>query len=102
MTSEVKAKNRLEGWAVRPALALVGFDGGHEIVGWDDLTVEGGNAFIEGDELRLPGRERGRFVKALVRGVSTGQLPVPAEETGIDVVLRRSGPLLDATSGRSS
>jgi hypothetical protein len=97
VTFEVKAKNRPEGWAVQPALALVGLDGGHEFVGWESLAVDAGNAELDGGELRLPGRERGRFVKAIVRGVTIRNLPIPAEETGIEIVLRRSGPLLDGT-----
>ncbi|MCO7191824.1 hypothetical protein [Pseudonocardia sp. McavD-2-B] len=96
---EVKARNRAEGWSMRPRLALAGFDGGLDTVDWASLdVVDGGGEIVDG-ELRLAGKDRGRFVKVVLRGRSTAELPIPAEESGVDVVLRGTGPLVDGEEG---
>lgn len=99
---EVRARNRPDGWAMRPRLALAGFDGGLDTVDWSSLAVVGGDGEIVDGELRIMGKERGRFVKSTLRGRSTADLPIPAEESGVDVVLRGSGPLTAAEEEVSS
>lgn len=97
VTFEVKAKNRPEGWSMRPALALVGLDGTRQVVAWESMECQTYAAVIDDGTLHIPEADRGRFVKILVSGASSATLPVPAEEVGIDVLLRDAGPLV--TSG---
>lgn len=89
----VRAQNRDEGWAVVPELALVGLDGSRRHVAWDGplevLSREGGAA---DGRVFLPAKANARVVKTLVRGVSTADLPIPAEESAVEVVLGALGP----------
>lgn len=94
VTFEVRAKNRDAGWAVQPALALVGFDGGHDLVEWESLTCMSSGARLVDGTLEIAPAPRGRFVKVTVQGRSIRDLPIPAEESAVEVVLRGTGPLL--------
>jgi hypothetical protein len=93
----VRAKNRPQGWSMRPALAFVGLDGRRDVVGWDALVVEDGAAELTDGSLQVAGTPRGRFVKVVLRGVSSRDLPIPAEEAAIEVLLQKPGPLTSDT-----
>ncbi|GAA3947490.1 hypothetical protein Aau02nite_61440 [Amorphoplanes auranticolor] len=95
----VRAKNRSEGWAVRPALAFVGLDGRRNTVDWAVLEVDEGGGSLEEGILRMPGTPRGRYIKVALHGVSSGDLPIPAEESAIDVLLQGTTQLVQAQTG---
>jgi hypothetical protein len=90
---DVRARNRPEGWTLTPALAMVGLDGGRELVGWESIDVADGAGAVVDGALLLPPTERGRFLKATMHAVSTGDLPIPADEAAVEVVLRYIGPM---------
>lgn len=91
---EVRAKNRLEGWTLRPELALVGFDGTRHVIAWESPPeLESGNGTVVDGTLRLESAPRGRLLRATVRGISTDALPLPAEESAVEIVVRHIGPL---------
>lgn len=86
LTFRIKARNQPGGWALSPALYFIGLDGrGHEVA-WDDLNSD--DAKVEDGTVLLEPRERGRFVQAVVTGVSTADLPIPAADAAVDVQLR--------------
>jgi hypothetical protein len=89
----VRAKNRSQGWDMRPTLAFVGLDGKRDLIAWDSLIVEEGPGIVADGSLRIEATTRGRFNKVLLRGVSSRDLPIPAEEAGVEVVLQKTGPL---------
>lgn len=86
---EIRARNRTEGWAVEPRLALVGLDGGHQDIRWEHLEVAAPGE-RSGMTVVLNGKPRGRLLKATVRGVSTTSLPIPATESAVDVRVARA------------
>jgi hypothetical protein len=91
---DIRAKNVPNGWTMRPALAFVGLDGKRALVDWESpLELEDGVGEIIDGSLQLRPVARKRFLKATVSGVSTRDLPIPAEEAAIEVVLRKTGPL---------
>lgn len=90
---DVRAKNRPDGWTVTPALALVGLDGKRDAVGWDSLEITDGDGSIVDGVLHLRPTPHGRFVKVRVRAVSSRDLPIPAGEAAVEIVLRDMGPL---------
>lgn len=88
VTFEITARNRKEGWRLEPELRFVGLDGRGQRVDWASLQAVGGSAELDGHQrVTLLGRERGRKVSATFRGMSVADLPIPAEEAAIDVVL---------------
>lgn len=93
VTFEVRARNRAAGWSMRPTLALVGLDGANQLVAWEQLESLTGDASVVDGVLRVPQMGRGRSTTVRLRAVSTAEMPVPAGETGVDVVLRETGPL---------
>ena len=97
VTFEVRARNRPEGWRLRPRLAFVGLDGSHQLVAWESLECLTTSASLAEDVLGVPPLERGRFIKVTLSGVSAADLPIPADEAGVEVVLREAGPLLAET-----
>ncbi|MFC5136991.1 hypothetical protein ACFPK1_01990 [Actinomycetospora rhizophila] len=96
ITFEVRARNRAEGWSMRPSLALVGLDGSHQLVPWEHLESLTTDASVADGILQVPRIGRGRSTTVRLRASSTRELLVPAGETGIDVVLRETGPLATA------
>ena len=86
----MRAKNTDEGWSGKPILTLVGLDGSHQAVQWEDLEAVDGCSVIDG-RVQIPSVPRRRFVTATVRGVSTDRLPIPAGESAIEVVVRDPG-----------
>ncbi|GIF43024.1 hypothetical protein [Actinoplanes xinjiangensis] len=90
----VRAKNRPQGWHLRPVLAFVGLDGRRAVVDWDSLLVEDGAGRLVDGGLRIEATPRGRFAKVTLHGRSTGDLPIPAEEAAVEVILQKPGPLL--------
>lgn len=89
---QIKARNRPEGWSVEPTLHFFGLDGNSTIVDWQSLEPVSGCSKQDGLILLAP-TEKGRFLKATVRAISIAELPIPAEESAIDVLLRVHGPL---------
>jgi hypothetical protein len=85
----IRAQNRPGGWSMRPKFALVGLDGSLSTVEWagplEALSTEGTTA---GTTVVLPHKPSARVVKVRVRGVSARDLPIPADESAVDVVLR--------------
>lgn len=89
----VRAQNRPAGWSVRPVLTLAGLDGGRTEVDWlDELEILDGDGEVDGDVIVLRPKARARVVKCRLRGSSVEELPVPAAEAGVEVVLRGSTP----------
>lgn len=90
---DVRAKNHPKGWSMRPALAFVGLDGRRTVVGWESpLQLEKGAGHVTSDgSLHLEHTPRGRYVKATLFGTSTRDLPIPAEEAAVEVLLRSTG-----------
>lgn len=89
----IRAQNRPEGWSFVPELVLVGLDGGRVPVRWDvPLEVMSPQGWTDGSRVVLPAVQRARVVKVLLRGVSTADLPVPAAEAVVEVVIRSLGP----------
>ncbi|WP_370181628.1 hypothetical protein [Rhodococcus wratislaviensis] len=86
LTFRVKARNEPGGWALSPALYFIGLDGGGQEVAWDSLRSD--DARIEDGAVLLEAKEKGRFVQATVTGVSVADLPIPAEDSAVDVQLR--------------
>ena len=99
VTFEVRARNRAEGWRLRPRLAFVGLDGSHQLVAWESLKCLSTSATLTDGVLEVPPLDRGRFAKVTLSGVSAADLPIPAEEAAAEVVLREAGPLLAAVGG---
>lgn len=104
LSFDVRAKNRIEGWAVVPRLAFVGLDGGHVDVAWHTFEVDDG---VEVDDNRgaviLRGKPRGRILSATVRATSVRELPIPASESAIDVrVAQADVAPAPATGGEQS
>jgi hypothetical protein len=82
---EVQAKNRPEGWAFSPTLVLMGLDGKQPIK-WDrPLEALEGCTTKDGRVLLQP-TTRSRRLTARFRGVSTAELPIPAELSVVDIV----------------
>jgi hypothetical protein len=81
---EIRAKNRPEGWAVVPKLSFIGLDGGHTDVAWDRLEVDGDHPLLDGTVVLTP-KARGRVLSANIHAVSTVNLPIPPEESAIEV-----------------
>lgn len=84
---EVRAKNRDEGWCIEPTLTFVGLDGAHVGVEWDRFEVEDSEPGAPAHAVVLRARPRGRILKAIVRATSTLELPIPARESAIEVVV---------------
>jgi hypothetical protein len=89
VTFEITARNQHAGWLIEPHLRFVGLDGKGYRIPWDQpLTVVSGGTPI-GDSVYIPPADRGRKVSAVVRGLSSDKLPIPADEAAIDVVIGR-------------
>jgi hypothetical protein len=100
LTFEIAARNQRDGWLLEPHLRFVGLDGKGTQVAWESLTViAGGEA--HGRAVRIPEASRGRKVKAVVHGVSTDALPIPAHEAAVDVVIGRVHTTTHERSGGS-
>jgi hypothetical protein len=99
VTFQLTARNRSEGYLIQPQLRFIGLDGGGTPVAWDSLAVVSGGALM-GDMVHVPGTPKGRKLTAVVHGVSTTALPIPASEAAIDVVVVRftGGPDEEATA----
>ena len=95
VTFEITARNRAEGWAVAPLLKFVGLDNKGTPIDWDRLSVESGDAVAVGSTVTLRPSPRSRKLRAVVRGVSTGNLPIPAHEAAVDVVVGSAGDAVD-------
>jgi hypothetical protein len=87
VTFEISARNQKDGWLLEPRLQFVGLDGRGRNVAWESLRVISGGRDSDGYAVRIPEASRARKVKAVVRGVSTNSLPIPADEAAIDVVI---------------
>ncbi|MFC0681777.1 hypothetical protein ACFFGH_28430 [Lysobacter korlensis] len=83
---EIQAKNRPEGWNLSPALVVVGLDGSRTAVQWEGPLESVEGCSVSGSTVTIPASDRGRKVKARFRGVSTADLPIPADLTAIDIV----------------
>ena len=88
VTFEVTARNRPQGYDVDPALRFVGLDGRATPIAWATLEVVSGGT-SQGDTVHLEGTPRGRKIKTVVRGRSVTDLPIPAAEAAVDVVITR-------------
>ncbi|MCV7281683.1 hypothetical protein H7J88_18795 [Mycolicibacterium flavescens] len=86
---EIRARNRPEGWSVEPRLALVGLDGGHQDIAWEQLDADP-PAEQFGMTVVLLHKPRGRLLTTTVRGVSTTTLPIPAAESAVDIRIGRA------------
>jgi hypothetical protein len=97
VTFEISARNQPEGWLLEPHLRFVGLDGTGTRVDWSKLEVITGGELVKGDGVRIPNAGTRRKVSAVVRGTSISELPIPAEEAAIDVVvgIRDPGDLAD-------
>ena len=96
VTFQVTARNREGGWAMRPRLALVGLDAAHQIVPWDGKLIAVSGGSVDGERVLLPHAPRRRKVEGVFRGVSGSELPIPATEAGIEVLVRdleHAGPI---------
>jgi hypothetical protein len=92
VTFEIVARNQPTGWLIEPHLRFLGLDGRGHTVPWEEpLTVVSGGE-MHGTTVRIPASERGRKLKAVIRGLSTDDLPIPAREAAIDVVVGRIHP----------
>ena len=88
VTFEITARNRPEGYLVVPQLRFIGLDGKGTAVPWRRLEVIAGGD-VRDDKIHLPATSRGRKLTAVVRGLSSAELPIPAEESAVDVVIAR-------------
>ena len=100
VTFQVTARNREGGWAMRPRLAMVGLDSAHQVVPWSGelAAVSGGS--VDGERV-VPYAPRRRKVEGVFRGVSGSNLPIPATESGIEVLVRdfeHAGPVQEEQS----
>lgn len=86
----VKARNRSEGWSLTPVLSFIGLDGRATDVAWESLVSD--EASIRDGRIVIAGKGKSRFVKASFLGVSRDDLPIPAEDAMVDVVLRDIEP----------
>lgn len=85
----IRAQNRPGGWSMRPRFALVGLDGSLSQLEWaGPLEALSPDGSATGITVVLPHKPSARIVKVRVRGVSTADLPIPADESAVDVVLR--------------
>jgi hypothetical protein len=90
---QVTGQNRAQGWSFEPGLAFVGLDGGHAVVPWDGpLEVLSIDGEVEANTVVLRHKPGARIVKVLLRGRSVAELPIPAAESAVDVVLRSLAP----------
>jgi len=88
----VRAQNRPEGWSFEPFLALVGLDGSRLPVAWDDpLEVLSREGEADDSIVVMRAKPTARVVRVTVRGVSVADLPIPASESAVEVVLRSLG-----------
>lgn len=87
---EITARNRAEGWAVDPLLKFVGLDGKGTSIAWESLTVQSGDAAVDAGTVTLSPSGKRRKLTAVVRGLSVADLPIPAQESAIDVVVGRA------------
>lgn len=85
VTFDVKAKNRDEGWLITPKLTFIGLDRSHADTDWESFEVDDPEPGTPPGTVLLPGKPRGRTLKATVRAVSVADLPIPAIESAIDV-----------------
>ena len=92
VTFQVIARNREEGWSLRARLAMVGLDAGHQYVSWDGPLTPVSGGVVEQDRVVLHHAVRKRKVEGVFKGVSVADLPIPASESGIDVLLRDLEP----------
>jgi len=101
VTFELSARNRETGWSLEPRLRFVGLDGKGQTVAWSSLTAVSGATIEDDGKVTMPGQKRGRKLTAVLRGTSTDDLPIPAEESAIDVVVAQvtEGDTLDAEQG---
>lgn len=86
---EIRARNRAEGWSVVPRLTLVGLDGGHQDIQWEQLDVDPPAEQL-GETVVLVHKPRGRLLTTTARGVSTASLPIPASESAVDIRIARA------------
>ncbi|MGW6278749.1 hypothetical protein [Kribbella sp. NPDC055071] len=93
VTFELRARNRPEGWSVEPHLCLVGLDGRGDRVEWQELDVLSGGV-VDDDDIKLYPARRGRTLTAVIRGKSGPNLPIPAAESSVDVLIGRCSPLV--------
>jgi len=87
---EIRAKNRPEGWAVEPRLTFVGLDRHHTDVGWATVEVDDPGILIDNKVVVLNPKPRGRLLSVTVRATSSADLPIPAEESAIDIRVARA------------
>jgi hypothetical protein len=88
VTCRVRAPNRDEGWSMAPRLALMGLEG-RQVVPWESWELVDGPGELRGlDQLVIPAVARRRRLTTTFRAVTVGDLPLPAEETAVEAVLR--------------
>lgn len=98
VTCQVTARNRPEGWSMSPRLGLVGLEG-RQYIDWESCEVIAGPAQIDAQgRLTVRPIANKRHVTATFRGVSVTDLPLPAEETTIEAVVRD----IDTAGGSAS
>ena len=88
VTFTISARNRDEGWLLAPRLLFVGIDGKGVPVDWESLTAIS-EAKTDGHKhVAINGKDRGRKLTAVISGVSSADLPIPADEAAVDVIVQ--------------
>lgn len=90
----VNAPNRAEGWKLDPRLKFVGLDGKGQTVEWQKIeVVSDGEVVDERSTVFVKPKPRKRRVTSVFKGRSVVDLPIPAEEAAIDVLVGKVHPL---------
>jgi hypothetical protein len=89
VTFEIVARNEPEGWLIEPQLRFVGLDGTGTKVDWASLEVISGGELADANIIRIPNAGNRRKVTTVVHGTSASDLPIPADESAIDVIVGR-------------
>ena len=84
----ITARNRDGGWRIRPDLKVLGLDGRGHVIPWDSVWAESAGATVsEQNMVEIPSRDRGRRLEVVISALSSLDLPIPATESVIDVVV---------------
>jgi hypothetical protein len=82
---DIRAKNRPEGWALKPRLVFVGLDGSHTDVEWQTFEIDDKAELQPGGAVILRNKPKGRVLTTAIRATSVKELPIPASESAVDV-----------------
>lgn len=88
VTFEISVPNRGKIWSIDPALRFVGLDHKKVPVAWErPPQIVSGSAVLHEGRIRMSPAKRTRKLTAVLRGVSSKDLPIPAREAAIAVVI---------------